>query len=880
MTVLRYFFNRLRALWRPDDIHDEISEEMRFHIELRAEENVRRGMTPEEARREAERQFGRFDRIKEQGYETRGGRWLEAAWQDIRFSARMLIKNPGFTLIAVVTLTLGIGANTAIFSIVNAVLLKPLPYPNSDRLVWLAEFYSQPTIVIVSVSHFFAWREQSQTLAGLAAYQPDNLTLTGAGEPERLDANRVSAQFFTLLGVKLEGRNFLPEEDRPGGAPAAIISHSLWQRRFGADRQIIGRSITLNNQGYTVVGVLPLDFRFIHPFDVWIPLALDPAQGQGDPQQWGVVPNTIAGLKPGVTPGQAMAELETISRRIKTAGQPHFDGQVQVVSLHEKLVGETGRLILILLGAVSLILLIALANVTNLLLSRAAERHKEFAVRAALGARPWRLMQQILIESWLLAVGGGLLGFLLSVWLNKTLVALAASETLGDLAHLATIRLDFRVLVFTLLISFLTGTLFGLAPAWQCSGRNLSDMNASLKEGGRGHRFQRPRLRHLLMVTEVALALVLLAGAGLLIRTFVKLLEVNPGYRPDSLLTLRVTLPPWRYREEEDDRRKAFFQETLERVATLPGVESVAVINHLPLNEIQDRGWLRMPGNPEPLHLDQPATPIGVVSEDYFRAMGIPLRAGRVFNVQDTADAPHVVVLSEALAQQLFPNEDVVGKQIWYKNLSTVIGVVGDVRHQGLDQDVTPQIYLPHQQFALWSANLVIHTKADPLHLTAAVRNRILTIDREVSIYDVQTMEHRLSSSISSRRFNLLLLGGFSLLALTLAAVGVYGVIAYIVTQRTHEIGIRMALGATVGNVLGLFIRQGMTLVAVGIALGLAGAWALTRIMKSLLFGVSATDPLTFVVSTLLLTVVAALACYLPARRAAKVDPLIAIKYE
>jgi len=699
-----------------------------------------------------------------------------------------------------------------------------------------------------------------------------------------LDANRVSAQFFTLLGVKLEGRNFLPEEDRPGGAPAAIISHSLWQRRFGADRQIIGRSITLNNQGYTVVGVLPLDFRFIHPFDVWIPLALDPAQGQGDPQQWGVVPNTIAGLKPGVTPGQARAELETISRRIKTAGQPNFDGQVQVVSLHEKLVGETGRLILILLGAVSLILLIALANVANLLLSRAAERHKEFAVRAALGARPWRLMQQILIESWLLAVGGGLLGLLLAVWLNKTLVALAAAETFGVLAHLATIRLDFRVLGFTLLISFLTGTLLGLAPAWQCSGRNLSDMNASLKEGGRGHRFQRPRLRHLLMVTEVALALVLLAGAGLLIRTFVKLLEVNPGYRPDSLLTSRVTLPPWRY--QEDDRRKAFFQETLERVAALPGVESVAVINHLPLNEIQLQGWLRMPGNPEVMHLDQPATPIGVVSEDYFRAMGIPLRAGRVFNVQDTADAPHVVVLSEALAQQLFPNEDVVGKQVWTpapgpdKDLSTVIGVVGDVRHQGLDRDVTPQIYLPNQQDALWSANLVIHTKADPLRLTAAVRNRILTIDREVSIYDVQTMEHRLSSSISSRRFNLLLLGGFSLLALTLAAVGVYGVIAYSVTQRTHEIGIRMALGATVGNVLGLFIRQGMTLVAVGIALGLAGAWALTRIMKSLLFGVSATDSLTFVVSTLLLTVVAALACYLPARRAAKVDPLIAIKYE
>jgi putative ABC transport system permease protein len=882
-------FDKLSQLWRRllfyarrNRFDRELEEEMRFHLEMKAEENLAAGISPEEARYAARRQFGNQTLLREVSRDMWGFRFLETLGQDLRYGLRILLKGKGFTIVAVFTLALGIGANTAIFSVVNALLLRPLPYPNPDQLVWITEFYTQPIVEYLPASHFSAWSAQSQATDQIAAYAPDNLTLTGAGEterPERLDANHVSGQFFTLLGAQLLlGRNFLPAEDRPGGERAAIISHNLWQRRFSSDRQIIGRSITLNNQGYTVVGVLPPDFGFIHPFDVWVPLALDPAQLRG------AIVNAIARLKPGVTREQAQVELETISRRLASgasADEPLFD-RTRLIPLHERLVGDTRPLLLILLGAVSLILLIACANVANLQLSRAAVRQREFAVRAALGARSWRLMRQMLTESWLLALGGGALGLLLAFLLTKAFVAMTPTDMFGDIARLSPINLDLSALGFTSIISLLTGTLFGLAPAFQFSRPNPPNLNDSLKEGGHGHSFQRTRLRHLLMLMEVALAVVLLAGAGLLIRSFVKLMEVNPGYRPDNLLTAQVSTPALSH--EESGRRNAFYREILQRVSALPGVESAGVINHLPLTDFQLQGWLRLPGSQQFLHLDQPAIPIGIVSEDYFRTMGIPLRAGRVFNERDHSEAQRVVILSESLARSLFPNEDAVGKRVWMpgpgEDMSNVIGIVGDVRHQGLERDVTPQIYVPYVQSELWSAAIVIRTTGDPLRMAAAVRNQALAVDQGATVYDLQTMERRLATSMSSRRFNLLLLSIFALLALTLAAVGVFSVIAHAVTQRTYEIGVRMALGASPGNILRLFIGQGMTFVAIGIALGLAGAWALTRVMATLLFGVSATDPLTFAGCALLLSIVALLACYLPARRAAKVDPMTSLRFE
>jgi putative ABC transport system permease protein len=798
----------------------------------------------------------------------------EDMFQDLRFGFRMLLKNPGFTLVAVITLALGIGANTAIFSVVNALILRPLPYPNPERLVWVDYASSKNTGGEVLSPHFLHWQEQSRTLESIAQFEPTTRTLTGAGEPERIEVGQISASFFTALGMQPlpPGRNFTAAEDKTGGERVAILSHSLWRRRYNGDQDIVGKTITLNDSNFTVVGVTPANFRYFRPFDAWIPLAIDlerdRVNGNISSQ------STVARLKPGVTLEQARAELDALLQHYETTrsdSSPRIDLRTRLVPLQSLLLGDTRRQLLVLFGAVGLVLLIACANVANLLLARAVAREKELAIRGALGASRLRLVRQVLTECLMLATAGSAAGLLLASWLAGLLGSLGSTNTLGAMGRVAAITIDLRVLGFTLLITLLTGLLFGLLPALRFS---RPDLNASLKEGGRGGGLHGRSLRGALMVSEVALAIVLLVGAGLLIRSFVKLTSVDPGYRAENLLTARISLPP-RYRDNL--RLAQFYEQILQRLAALPGVASVGATSHLPLLSYNLGAMLSVEGR-APLDV-----PISSVNPDYFRTMGIGLRAGRFLNDGDTQDAPSVAVLSETLARRLFPNQDPLGKRFKLPGsgaeLTTVVGVVADIRHKGLDQDIENALYLSYRQTPRGMA-LVLRSAGEPSSLAPALRNVVREIDPALPVYDVMTMNERLSNSIAAPRLNLQLLGGFAAFALLLAGIGVYGVTSYVVTQRAREVGIRMALGAQRSDVARLFIRQGMALVLLGVALGSAGAFALTRVMKSLLFDVGADDPLTFASVALLLSLIALAACYLPARRASRIDPLASLRQE
>jgi putative ABC transport system permease protein len=804
---------------------------------------------------------------------------LETLFQDVRFGLRMLRKNPGFSLIAILTLALGVGANTAIFSVVNALMLRPLPFPDAERLVWVEEVSKQTNDSQPAWGgHFLAWQGQSQTLAGIAAIDGGTRTLTGSSEPERVEVGQVSAGCLPVLGVQPlpGGRNFSAAEDATGGARVALLSHGLWQRRFGGEQNIIGKPITLNDADFIVIGVLPANFRFFYRSDVWVPLALDPQQQlAGETRYYGT---TIARLKPGVTREQAQAEMDTLQRAYEMTrpeGKPRIESRTRLVPLQEHFLGDTRRPLLVLLGAVALVLLIACANVANLLLARVVTRQKELAIRAALGAGRLRLARQMLTECLLLSLAGGAFGLLLASWLTSLLGSLNSTATFGEMGRLATIAIDRRAFGFTLLISLVTGLLFGILPALRL-GR--PDLNVSLKEGGRGSGAQGRGLRSALMVGEVALALVLLVGAGLLIRSFVKLFDVDPGYRAENVLTARLVLPP---RYHDNPQRVHFYEQALQRLATLPGVISVGATSHLPLTGYNMGSTLRVEGHTPQPGEREPAAPVARVNPDYFRTMGISLRAGRLFNDSDNEGAPSVALLSETLARRLFPSADPLGKRLGVSGLNTtVIGVVNDIRYTGLDGEVEQAVYLSYRQLPRAGMALLLRSTVETSSLASALRNAVYEIDPALPVYDVMTMNERLSNSVASRRFNLLVLGGFAVLALLLAAVGVYGVIAYVVTERTQEVGIRMALGAQRADVVRLYIKQGMKLVLLGVALGTLGAFALTQVMKSLLFGVSATDAPTFAIITLLLMSVALLACYLPARGAAKVDPLIALRHQ
>jgi putative ABC transport system permease protein len=807
-------------------------------------------------------------------------------WLDLRYGARMLRKNPGFTLIAVITLALGIGANTAIFSVVNAVLLRPLQYSDPGRLVQVWQNFSQSGAnqVTVSAPEFLDYKDQNRVFERMAAFRFQGFTLTGGNEPERMFGARVSADLFSMLGVAPAlGRTFLPEEDQVGGPRAVILSHGLWQRRFGSDTTLIGKSLTLDGESFTVVGVMPPGFQFPPQAlqnELWANVPFD----ANDLNRRGWRPlGVIARLKSGVGLDQANAELKAIAGRFPASG---IVPSSYAVSLQEQVVGRVRRALLVMLGAVSFVLLIACANVANLLLSQAAARRREMAIRAAVGASRSRLFRQLFVESLPLALLGGGVGLIMAVWI----VELLASANPGNLPRANEIGIDLRTLWFTLSVSLLTGVVFSLAPAWQFS---KLDLNESLKEGGRGTSvsFRRFSLRSLLLVSEVALSLTLLIGAGLMINSFARLLRVDPGFDPRGVLTMQMALPQSKYAEIQ---QRAFFEQALERIRRLPGVQSAGMTSALPLTGNPDFGFTiegRTPSAPG----DVPQTGWRAISPDYLQTMSIPLRRGRYFSGLDHEKASGVAIINETMARRFWPNEDPLGKRIklggpqrpypWME----IVGIVGDVKHDGLDAPVGPEMYLPYAQtpFSQMPAglrfpamSLAARSGSDHDSLAAAMRAEIRALDKDQPVTNIRTLDLVLADSISQQRFYLLLLTFFASVALILAAVGLYSVVSYTVKQRTHEIGVRMAFGAQAGEVLRLIIKFGMKLTMIGALIGLAGALTLTRLMRTLLFDVSATDPLTFVVVALLLTGVALLACWIPARRATKVDPIIALRVE
>ena len=995
---------RLVALFRKKQLEQDLESELRAHLEMLRDDYLKRGLPPEEARYAAQRAFGGLEQVKEEYREQRGVFTMETLVQDVRYGLRQLRRNPGFALVAGLTLALGIGANTAIFSVVNAVVLRPLPYPHSGRLVWISEVIPAFKAELASGGDYVDWKDQNRTLAQIAAYDDTaDFNLTGRGTPARVHGASVSANFFATLGVDPQiGRGFTAEEDRPNGPHAVVLMHPFWQQYFGSDPHVLGQTVNLDNAPYSVIGVMPASFRF--PGDsqaqILVPLALNEAQQRLHTGMQMLV-RIIGRLKPGVTLTAARGDLDEIRKRAEasspaqpmpvggpggpgagsvppggggrfqftTSGPPPGPssganrlvlppggagpggqtplaraggpspaqvaplGQVQhanravgnprgapggpmaagpgagenrqvspgpkgpppselrVVPLAEHLAGNLRPAMLTLLGVVGLVLLIACANVANLMLTRASARSREVAVRAVLGAGRWRLVRQLLAESLILALAGGVAGLLLAAWGVDIVTRFIPSDVGGGILGVSRPNVDGSVLLFVLAVSVLTGILFGLAPAVAVTGPDLAE---GLKEAApmASAGLRRGWLRGTLAVAEISLALVLLIGAGLLIKSFYRVLSVDPGFAPEHVLTMNLSLTDSRY--PTDQQEIQFFSEVLRRVESLPGVKSAGLSDSLPLSPYRNRLIIsleRIMGravltNPTPVMMSRIT-----VSPGYFYTLRIPVLKGRTFTGHDDEQAQKVAVVNESLARHLWPGEDPIGKELPLLGAPlTVIGVVGNTRHEGLSQDVESEIYVPYLQPVTTnntagfrfdpSMQLAVRTASDPASLTSAVRAQVMAIDPAQPIYHVSTLEQTLSDSLAPRRFNMLLLGIFASIALALATIGIYGVMAYSVTQRTHEIGIRMALGAERSSVLGLIVTQGLRLTLAGVIIGLAGAWALTRFLTSFLYDVRATDVATFALVSVALVVVSVLASYIPARRAAKVDPMVALRYE
>jgi putative ABC transport system permease protein len=870
---------------RRDQFDRELEEEMRFHLEMKAEENLAAVVSPEEARYAAQRQFGNQTLLLEVSRDMWSFRFLGTLAQDLRYGLWMMLKNPSFTAVVVLTLALGIGANTAIFTVVNAVLLQPLPFHEPERLVRVWRSSAEDDRTALSFPDFADIRAHQTVFEQMAAWRSGDYTLTGQGDPVNLSGLVVTAELFPLLGVTPQlGRGFTAEEDQ-AGARAVILSHSLWQNRFNSDPNVVGKTVTINSQSYNVAGVMPAEFKFPirnDPVDLWVSLAA--VAGGREPvttQRGWLAFGVIGRLKPNVTAPHAETALRVI---VDNLARQHTESsdfvRARVLPYQQEVARDVRPGLLLMFGAVGCVLLIACANVANLLLQRATTRRKEIAIRAALGAGRWRILRQLLTESLLLALGGGVIGWLLAMWLTKLMISLAPK----GLPRAPESGLDARVLGFAVLVSLATGVIFGLAPALQAA---KTDLNEALKDGAKGGGARSNRFRNALVVAEVALALTLLVSSGLLLNSFLRLQRVDPGFDSHNVLTFRIDLPANRYSQQPQVTQ--FYQQLISRLEAAPGVKSASAISHLPLSSHRGMTGFAIEGIATPPDNAVPySTDFRAVTPGYFKTMGIHLIKGRDFTPRDELRSTQVAIINESLARRYFPNQDPLGKRVmpgigiderpWM--MREIVGVVRDAKHVSLREEPPPYIYLPHGQFHRPGMTLVVRASNDPKGLIGVVQKETHALDSKLPVFEIMTLDQYLASSVAEPKFSALLLGLFAGLALILSCLGLYGVMSYVVAQRTRELGIRMALGAKTRDVLQLVIRQGIGLTLLGAAIGVAVAVALTRMIKSWLFGVSPTDPVTFAVAALLLTIVALISCWIPAWRATKVDPITALRFE
>ena len=883
---------RVRALLRRKAVETELDEELRSHLERQVEKYVRSGLSREEAQRQAWREFGGYEQVKEEYRDAHGVSFIETLIRDVRYGLRTLRNNPGFSVVAIMTLALGIGANTAIFSVIDSVLLRPLAYadPASLVMVWENDSQHPNPHNTVSPPDFLDWSNRNSVFSGVAGLFDQRANLTGNVAPQEVVLQDVTANFFSVLGVNpVLGTGFTPENGQAGHDDVLVLSYGFWKERFGSDPSIIGKTIKLNGHPLTVLGVAPESFQWF---------IKDGSLTAAKPQMWTpwIIPNdlhdrknagrfmtVVARLKPGITVHEAQTQMNTIAAQIAQE-YPDFNGHwgANVVPVRVQISGDLRPALLILLGAVGLVLLIACANVSSLLLARASAREREMAIRTAIGASPWRIACQLLTESVLLALIGGGLGVGLAYWGTNAL--LAASPQ--NLLNMASVSMDVRILAFAAGATLLGGLLFGFLPSYISAHSSISE---TLKEGGRGSSEGKRRgiARSAFVVVQMCLALVLLAGSGLLIRSFIRLVGVDPGFDASHLLTFKVTLPSSKYKTDRDCQ--VFFQQLLSRLSRLPGVRSATMNSFPPFSGLGAATGVHILSQPARSLMDLPDAAVRVVGPDYFHTMEIPLRAGRTFNEQELAEARHVVIINQAFVDKYMSGTNPIGQKavIFMKSLeesgntpSQIIGVVGDVRQMGLDTPSESTVYWPHPELVYSGMTILVRTSNDPLALVSAARNELQQMDPEQPMAAVATMEQLLGDSLSRSRFTMLLLAIFAAIALLLATVGIYGVIAYGVTQRTQEFGIRIALGAGRRDVLRLVLGQGARLALLGIGLGAIFALMLSQFLATLLYGISPTDPLTFIVVAFLLGFVALVACYVPAQRATRVDPIEALRYE